>query len=182
MKQSDSVEDTTLKMLSDKLALSELMMRYCRGMDRNDWPMLRDVFHGDAVVDFGTMYRGPATKFIDLLPGFRSASDRESHSIANMLFVVLGDKAEGESSFFSDGQRRPPLSEHHHIGGRYIDHFERRDGVWRISKHMAVCDFVVILPLSDHSRAAVNGWGMASGTTNDITHREIPSIAALRSA
>ena len=54
--------ESELRVLLDKQALYELVMRYARAVDRNDKEMLLACFHPDAFLHYNT-YQGPAIDF-----------------------------------------------------------------------------------------------------------------------
>ncbi|MDB5430982.1 MAG: nuclear transport factor 2 family protein, partial [Caulobacter sp.] len=57
-------EIETFRLVADKLALQDLVMRYSRAVDRGDFVMLRDCYHPDATADHGDLYKGPVEQYI----------------------------------------------------------------------------------------------------------------------
>ncbi len=45
--------DPALQELLDKQAIHEVLLRYCRGVDRRDEEVLRSVYHADAIHEHG---------------------------------------------------------------------------------------------------------------------------------
>lgn len=125
-----------------KHACMELVYRLARGLDRCDEGELRSVFHADATDDHG-LFKGSAAEFVDwVLPQLR-AMERTQHLIGNVLIDVAGEKAWGESYFVAShdlldagGQQLRYVA-----SGRYLDHFEKRDGEWRIAHRGCVYDW-----------------------------------------
>lgn len=121
----------------------DLTMAYCRGVDRADQALLAEIFHEDSVVVSG-VFNGSGPDFArEICQIVTVIFDKTFHSIANQWIEVDGDRAVGESYVIavasgSDGEggQREYLS-----GGRYIDRFERRDGVWKIAERTFVSDW-----------------------------------------
>jgi len=54
-----------LRELSDKQAITEVIYRYCRGLDRMDADMGRAVWHPGATADYGAdTFRGTGDEFV----------------------------------------------------------------------------------------------------------------------
>ena len=50
--------------LLDHAALRDLVMRYCRGIDRRDFALVRACYHDDAIDDHGGMFHGSADDYV----------------------------------------------------------------------------------------------------------------------
>ena len=131
--------DRRLQALLDKQEIHEVLMRYCRGVDRCDLEAINSVYHPDAVDEHGAFtLRGDecGETWIRLMPTICEAS---MHSICNELIEVDGDVAFSESYFLNyliiD---REGVEMTRAFGGRYVDRFERRHGVWRIAHRVVV--------------------------------------------
>jgi hypothetical protein len=142
---SDLARDVDLAL--SRQALHELTMAYCRGADRADEALLRSVFHDDAVVVAGA-FNGKADAFArDVTKQIRENLKRCFHSVANEWFQISGDRAVGESyaiavtTVVSGGKDMDSIT-----GGRYVDRFERRAGVWKIAERVFVQDWNIQQP------------------------------------
>ena len=51
----DEKTERALRVLLDKQEIHEVLMRYCRGIDRCDAELLHSVYHPDATDDHGTV-------------------------------------------------------------------------------------------------------------------------------
>jgi hypothetical protein len=131
--------------LLDKQALYELVVKYCRAIDRCDEELFLSVFHPDAKLDPGHTLTGTPREFVEYLyrAGRWSEERRGSriqHAVSNSLFDVVGDIAYGESYVevreLVDGQRFAVVA-------RYIDRYEKRAGEWRIAQRQVVREFRV---------------------------------------
>jgi hypothetical protein len=121
------------------LELQRLAWTYCHAVDRGDLVLLRSLYHDDAIDDHGGMFRGSPDEYVGWLASMLAAVDVVRHTIDSMLFLVDGDRAQGElvnTAYHRTGDREVV------IGGRYLDTYERRDGVWRILHRSLVTDVV----------------------------------------
>jgi len=133
-----------------KQACIELVYKLARGLDRMDEALLRSLFHDDATDDHGS-FKGSAGDFVDWAFGLLRNMERTQHLIGNVLIAVNGDKAAGESYFVAnhdmhDAEGKPVRMI---ASGRYLDSFERRGGVWKISHRHAVYDWNANLDRTD---------------------------------
>jgi hypothetical protein len=121
------------------LELQRLAWLYCHAVDRGDMTLLRSLYHDDAVDDHGEMFSGSADDYVAWLPRMLAGLDATRHTVDSMLFVVDGDRAQGElvnTAYHRTGDREVI------VGGRYLDSYARRDGVWRIQHRSLVMDVI----------------------------------------
>lgn len=130
-----------LRELLDKQALLELVLTYCRACDRRDFALVRSLYHDDAVDDHGAMFRGSADEYVAWLPGVMANFEATVHSLSNALFVVAGDQAQGELYTVAYHRTPAPAAREITIGGRYLDHYERRAGRWKFSRRALALDW-----------------------------------------
>jgi hypothetical protein len=139
------MEDEELRELKDRMEIHQVLMRYCRAIDRTDPELLATVYHEGAVDRHGPHeFKDAKHEFGPLVvENLDQLKDMTMHHITNYLIELDGDSAVAESYFLAiqptpldDGTE--PLS---FIGGRYLDHFERRDGRWAITDRTVVNDF-----------------------------------------
>jgi hypothetical protein len=131
--------------MADKQEIHEVLMRYCRGVDRGDPELLRSVYHPGAVDRRGPFQFDDAhTEFAAFsVPRLDQSKGVAQHHITNYLIELDGDSADVESYFISyqptkleDGDEVLSV-----IGGRYLDRFDRRDGRWAISERSVIIDW-----------------------------------------
>ena len=131
-----------LRQLLDEAAIKKLHIRYCRGVDRLDWDIVRSCYHPDGTDDHGS-YKGGIEGFIEWasvgLPRFESTT----HFTGNQLVEVNGDVAWAEH-YAIVFHRRPANAEGPAAdliaNVRYVDRLERRDGEWRIAARIVLAD------------------------------------------
>lgn len=134
--------DEALQRLLDEEEIKCVHLRYCRGVDRMDWDLVRSCYHPDATDDHGE-YVGGIEGFIEYgkanLPKFTSTN----HCVCNQLVEVHGDTAFAEH--YAIAYHRIPAQdgepEKDWIANvRYVDRFERRNGEWRIACRRSLVD------------------------------------------
>jgi hypothetical protein len=142
-----------------------LSRQYMRGLDRLDADLLRSVFFDDARVDYG-FFRGPAQKFVAF--AMRALRDHHAnhHFIGQMSVELEGDVAFGEVYFQAfhrlaeDGVEKDLF-----IAGRYVDRYERRNGIWKIA-----------------FRAEVNDWARTDAAADEFFRSAPEALRGARGA
>lgn len=139
----------------------DVVLRYCRGIDRMDWDLVRSCYHPDATDDHGD-FRGNVDEFIAYIQQGLPRFDRTQHFVGNILVEIDGDRARAETYLVAYhrllASRTKPLRDYT-VGLRYIDDFERRDGEWRISARVCAFDWARIDPV------APDGWSPSAPST-----------------
>lgn len=134
---------TPMADLVDRRAIHDLILRYCRGIDRLDVDIVRSCFHPDATDTHGS-FSGTAEEFITWAFRLLDRYDSTMHLVANHLAEITGDAAVSETYGVayhrsSDPDPRRNLT----VGFRYLDRVERRgDGEWRIARRIATTEWV----------------------------------------
>ncbi len=144
-----------VQLLSDKQAITEVLYRYCRGLDRMDVGMARSVWHPNGTADYGELFRGTADGFIAWVWAGHNALARHSHQVTNVLIDVDGDHAVSEA-YVTVALRSRPGDDGTVVEiesrGRYVDRWSRRDGRWAIDHRRFVEDLQRVheaAPLAD---------------------------------
>jgi hypothetical protein len=139
-----------LQGLLDKQAITEVLHRYSRGVDRCDRAVLATVYWPDAVDDH-MMFQGSGEALLDYLcEAIREM--RTAHRISNILIELdSATHARCESYAWAyhnmvveSGRREDVV-----FGGRYLDRFEKRNGEWRIAHRKLVMDYFQRQPASE---------------------------------
>lgn len=132
-----------------KQEIQELAAKYSRGLDRLDADLLRSVFFEDAFCEYG-FYNGPPAQFIDFAMGALREHAANHHMIGQMLIEVEGDEAFGEVYFNAYHKVAAETGfEELIIAGRYLDRYERRNGVWKIAYRSERNDWSRTQPCND---------------------------------
>lgn len=133
----------TCRALADRQAITDLIYRYCRAVDRLDIPLGHSIWHEDGVADYGAaVYQGPGKGVIDLICAQHRQTLNHSHQVTNILIDLDGDRAASESYVTASlrimhGEQLKQLS----VWGRYIDSWSRRGGHWGLDKRLSIRDF-----------------------------------------
>jgi hypothetical protein len=176
---------TRIRELCDREEIKQTIHTYCRAIDRLDEDLLRSLYHPDGV-DLHGSFAGNAHEFATfIIARIKRMTTYGFHSITQSIIDVDGDSAFAESIYIAYhriGAGWEPIStyfgetyaaaareagtlgrEHENsCGGRYLDRFERRDGVWKILR-----------------RRITNEWNRNGVTTDlydegEIAHYNLP--------
>jgi ketosteroid isomerase-like protein len=135
----------TLQDLIDREEIRDVIMRYCRSVDRVDFELMRSCFHPNAAVDFpDDVFIGNVDGFINFLKGELATFKRSSHFVGNLLIELAGDIAHVETYLVGYVESMPAhkwKGDFVIVWGRYLHRFERRDGVWLIAHHQLSLDW-----------------------------------------
>lgn len=132
-----------LQDLIEKEAIRELALLYCRGVDRKDADLLRDLYTSDATDTHGDTFDGDAESYVNFLEKSFPYMIYSGHHVCNHTISVNGLSGEGEIyalayHLFADGK-----------GGytedfmcvRYLDKYQKcDDGRWRFSQRVVRYD------------------------------------------
>jgi 3-phenylpropionate/cinnamic acid dioxygenase small subunit len=124
-------EKTPMKQ-DDERAISATIMRYANTMDMRDWDRFLTCFWDNAEIDYGPYgsWNSPQKLAAYLKKG---VVDKGLHHITNVEINGTSDKATTLAFVIvivpGDDGRGSILST-----GYYNDHFEKRDGEWRIAR------------------------------------------------
>lgn len=139
-----------LQMLIDHFDIREVIEAYVDGCDRADTAAVKDVYHPDSWDDHGPM-KMPGHEFAEtcvqsLIDNWRTCN----HLLGQSRIRVDADEAGAETYFFAsltrDTEAGAMLDQ---MVGRYIDRFERRDGVWRIKDRRCISEWSSSGPLGE---------------------------------
>ncbi len=164
------MDNAALQRLLDTQDIRDLVMRYCRAIDRRDLKQLEALYHEDAIDDHGAFSAGPARVFLDLLPKILDNMIAVSHQILNHYIKVDGDYAEGEVYMIAYHLTRDEQGRDLEVivGGRYLDIYEKRAGVWKFKYRKIVSDWNQIQPsLSDWNAPMFVGTAMGGAIEAD---------------
>ena len=167
-----------LARLIDHHEISEVVHRYCRGIDRMDWDLVRSCYHPDAFDDHGG-FVGTVEEFIAYIQAELPRFERTQHFIGNLMVDVHGDRARAETYLVAYHRLRPSSTkpERDFVAGlRYVDDFQRRDGEWRIAARVCAFEWSRLdsVPAGNPGFAARSTMGQRNRT--DVVYS--PSLVA----
>ena len=129
-------------MLMLKLAIQDMLHRYCRGVDRMDRPLALSVFHPDSTVEIDAAFTGSGPGFIDWVWERHRGAARHLHNITNVCVNGNGDTAASEAYVMAlmrieSAGGLMVLQSH----GRYLDEWVRFEDRWVIKRRRYVHEF-----------------------------------------
>lgn len=147
--------DGELEALAARQAITALIYRYCRSVDRLDVPLGHSIWHEDGIADYGAdFYRGDGRGVIDHICAQHLHTLHHSHQVSNILIDLDGDRAGSEAYAIATLRaRRGEQLIQMTIWGRYVDRWSCRSGRWGLDHRLAIRDFDEIrevTPLRDH--------------------------------
>ena len=90
-----------LQRLIDKDEIRDVMARYCRGVDRADWDLVRSTYHTDAYDDHGD-YKGGVDGFIAFAKSRTGGATQVMHFLGECLIEFASPAmAIAETYFFT---------------------------------------------------------------------------------
>ena len=127
--------------------IRDTLLRYCRGLDRKNFELVRSAYHDDAIDDHGG-YCGDIPGLIAWMRDRHRSVEQCMHAITNTTIERSGSEAVAESYCISYQRHYPdgaggaedpdlvhPDRDREQIMAvvRFIDRLERRDVGWRIA-------------------------------------------------
>ena len=133
----DPVLAAKLADLVDRHEIHQVMLRYARGLDRLDFELARSCYWDDCIEDH-SHFVGSPDDFIPWADATTLAHLSTQHAILNHFCDLQGNDAYCETYYqFTGIAPQPP-----HLGsvGRYVDHFQKRNGEWRIANRVTIVE------------------------------------------
>lgn len=151
---NSTIQSPALAEIADRIAITDVIHRYCRAMDRIDAQLGYPVWHEDGEADYGVIYRGSGRGFIDWVCDVHRTMLATSHRVTNLFINLEGDRAGSETYIIAtlrrmDGKRLLQTS----AWGRYLDRWSRRAGRWAIDRRIYVHDFDEVREITETALA-----------------------------
>ena len=121
--------DAGLRLLLDRAAIQDVLLRYARGVDRRDFELVASCFTPDASYE-GALARGCIADALAALRGQTSRYETTMHFLGNQVIELAGDGARSETYALAFHRLRE--------GGmltvaiRYVDELVRHGEHWLI--------------------------------------------------
>ena len=166
----DDLSDLRLR---DRFEIHQALLRYVRGVDRCDWDLVRSAYHPDAWDDHGA-YKGPVDGFIAHTIKRHETIEQSMHVLGQTDIEFAGPHSALAETYFVTYQRHTPQAGDARLAylrgqaiaadqaveteviGRYVDHFTRVGGAWRIAHRTVVFEV-------SRGQPAPAGGGLRSG-------------------
>lgn len=158
-----------LQAVVDRQEIEQILKLYCRAIDRVDVELLKSIYHPEATDDHGS-FSGNAHEFADYITSsMRTGVIDGIHTVTHCTIDVEGNFATSEAyywayqsvpggadnvrAFFGDtyadtqaAAGKIDQAQDYYCGGRYIDLFEKRAGVWKILRRKITNEWNDIRP------------------------------------
>jgi hypothetical protein len=142
---AESSQPTQVEVLLSKQAITELLYKYPRGLDRLDRDLLLSLAHPDASMKFGKNSFPTWSAYVDWLIKAHTPMLGNNHRITNILIEVNGDTAVSESTgtatLLVKQEGREDQYEERWMHSRYLDKWSRRNGKWALDARQTVIDY-----------------------------------------
>jgi len=162
-----SASSESLKRLFDRAAIHDALYRWCRAIDRQDYELLGQVFHADAVIDNGS-YNCSVAEYAPKAFRRHASIPRAAHMIGNVLIDFTAPNSAFSEAYCHALEHQPGSNGAPDLDRivrmRYADQFEEREGAWKIARRLAVIDHEIWQPATGDTAAAA---GRVVGTRDE---------------
>ena len=168
--------EAKLRELVARSEIWQVLQRYARGLDRLDNTLARSCYWDDAIEDHNHFVGSP--------DGFIAFADQATlgfvtcqHGLLNHSCELVGDDAYCETYYIFTGEMA--TAPHFMSTGRYIDHFQRRGGEWRIANRVTIVEGHYALGESELGKGGPPAYGPGetrpdTRDRNDISYHRPP--------
>jgi hypothetical protein len=147
--------ESKMQLIADKEEIRDQLYRWCRGVGRKDWDLVRSIFHPNAQDRHGH-YNGSVDEFLEWQRCHHASIDQSAHLLSNVLIEFAGPDIALVESYVVEYQSYPLEAQSARVAvlgeeasktigafsvrgvGRYLDRFQRADGAWKISHRTTV--------------------------------------------
>lgn len=148
------MDTATLQATADRQAITDVIYRYCRAMDRMDVELGYGIWHEDGVADYESHFQGSGRELIDFVCANHRKALAHAHQMSNIIIELDGDRASSESYVTTtmrvqQGEQLKQIT----VWARYLDRWSRRKGRWAIDKRTVVRDFDEMRDISPMTQA-----------------------------
>ena len=170
---SESMERLAARLgaLEDRNAVQAVVIDIAAGVDRHDVALLRASIWPDAHIDMGGPDAVTGEAFASALAPPPKPARGRMHLTGNYRIRLEGDRAEAESHVLSCQEAAGADGDETRVrAGRYLDHFERRDGVWKLSRRVFVDEWSRLDPVGRQPNV---GSRRSAPAPNDAAYVEL---------
>ena len=167
-----------MQALIDKDAIRDLVLAYSRGVDRQDFALLRSLYTPDAVEDnHAGLFTGSAADYVDWLETSLPRVAATTHAVQNHL-IVIEDETHAQGEVYVIAYHRLAAEgggwfDQIH-GSRYLDHYEKRDGRWLFARRTVAIDWKRRGPSSwDSDHPDIDGMPVGTHDAADPSYRAL---------
>ena len=182
-----------LAKLVAKQEIYEVTAREARAIDRLDEAMLRDVFHPGSTHNH--FYQGPSSDperlatetdpgdFVRYAFQVLSVHVRTQHQLGNTLIDITSETAATAETYFTAFHRKRAIGDplaaetafetemDFFVGGRYLDKFELRDGIWKIVHRTGMTDWMRLEAPTSRGTAGIDQQTIGQRYPDDFIYK-----------
>lgn len=186
--------DAAMRELLAKQAITDVIFRYARAIDRLDEALLRSVFHAGS--RHKHFFEGPSSApelpstaeqpgdFVAFALAVLAMYTRTHHQLGNTLIEMRGaDAARAETYFTAFHRMRAkgdPLAApdafdtemDYFVGGRYIDQFELRENQWKIVERVGMTDWTRLEAPASQGFGDIDASTIGQRAPHDYIYRQ----------
>jgi len=122
--------------VADRLAVSDVLIRYATAQDSREWELLASCFTDDARLDYDTSGVFGRDDFVAHCRVGLARMKATQHCVTNHVIEVDGDHARSTSYVIAQHVRNDDVT--FTLGGTYHDYFVRSGTEWRIASRRFV--------------------------------------------
>lgn len=179
--------EASLRELLERDKIHAALRAYARGVDRQEWNLVRGAYHPDAYDDHGG-YKGDLPGLMDWLQRRHANIEQSMHFLGNctidfkspdvaiaetycVAYQRYGEEArETIRLWLGDVELAPGMKVMAELSCRYVDRFERRNGTWRIAHRTVVMEEVKANINPDRLQAA---WALSRRDRSDTLWKKL---------
>lgn len=142
----------------DVIDIQATLNRYSRGVDRDDWELLRSCYTADAVDEHGR-YNGDVDGLVAWLQDEMRRYESSMHVIGNSVIEVQRPAATAETYCIAYHRLLPDENGRQVdrvLGLRYVDQLRLEHGHWRISHRLCIYEWGRLDPVPAGSDLVVD--------------------------
>ncbi|MEO7248174.1 MAG: nuclear transport factor 2 family protein [Novosphingobium sp.] len=133
----DAELEKQLRDLLDRQAIWQVIQRMARGLDRVDNELVLSCYWPGAIDDHNH-FIGPPEGFVAYADRMTLSFESCQHGLLTHNCDLAGEEAHCETYYLFTAEAAAPP--HFMSTGRYLDHFEKRAGEWRIRNRVTIVD------------------------------------------
>lgn len=179
----------TAERIADRMAIQDVLYKWCRAIDRLDYDGMRAAFHPGATDRHGA-YDGGVDGLVDWIRERHKPIPVSSHQVSNILiefakpdlalvetyirtFQRYPADAKAALAQLAGGQAgRPGVGVDMLSASRYVDRFERRNGEWRIARRTLIQDCKQFIEVLENAPNPQPGWLVGRRDKQDFIYLE----------
>ena len=143
----NNIDTQAVQALLDKQAITEVLMRYSRSIDRKDAELLSSIYWPEATDDH-LLYEGDIPGLVKFCMEFTVGMPTH-HFLGNVL-IELADDSNAYSETYYQAYHNMDAEEggkeDFTLLGRYLDHFQKRNGEWKMLQRTVTVDAYTRVP------------------------------------